>query len=64
MRHHPSTGLQTEQGHEVLECGCGLSNTIAIAESAGRPFVYVRGRKVGGANALTDLMLLPQIPID
>ncbi|MFN9038793.1 MAG: DUF1559 domain-containing protein, partial [Planctomyces sp.] len=32
----------------------GLSNTLAIAESAGRPFVYVRGRKLGGGNALTD----------
>ncbi len=33
----------------------GLSNTIAIAESSGRPYVYIKGaKKLGGGNALTD----------
>ncbi len=49
-----STGLQTSKGYTFSNVQDGLSNTIAIAESAGRPFVYVKGRKVSGGNALTD----------
>ncbi len=49
-----STGLQTAKGATFSSVTDGLSNTIAIAESAGRPFVYVRGRKVAGGDALTD----------
>jgi hypothetical protein len=51
---NPSTGLQTSQGAKFRDVTDGLSNTIAVAESAGRPFVYVKGRKLGGGNALTD----------
>ena len=50
----PSTGLQSVKGAQFRDVLDGLSNTLAIAESAGRPFVYVRGRKLGGGNALTD----------
>ncbi len=49
-----ATGLQTQKGvgfHSVTD---GLSNTLAIAESAGRPFVYVKRTRLGGGNALTD----------
>jgi prepilin-type N-terminal cleavage/methylation domain-containing protein len=49
-----STGLQSVKGAQFRDVLDGLSNTLAIAESAGRPFVYVRGRKLGGGNALTD----------
>ncbi len=49
-----STGLQTSPGFKFSAITDGLSNTLAIAESSGRPFVYVKGRKVGGGNALTD----------
>jgi prepilin-type N-terminal cleavage/methylation domain-containing protein len=49
-----STGLQTAQGAKFRDVTDGLSNTIAIAESAGRPFVYVKGKRLGGGNALTD----------
>ncbi len=48
------TGLQTSKGATFSNVSDGLSNTIAIAESSGRPFVYVRRRKLGGGNALTD----------
>lgn len=51
---NPGTGLQRNQGAKFRDVTDGLSNTIAIAESAGRPFVYVRGRKLGGGNALND----------
>jgi hypothetical protein len=51
---NPSTGLQSNKGAQFRDVTDGLSNTIAIAESAGRPFVYVKGRKLGGGNALTD----------
>ncbi|MFN9719500.1 MAG: DUF1559 domain-containing protein, partial [Planctomycetota bacterium] len=51
---NPSTGLQRNQGAKFRDVTDGLSNTLAIAESAGRPFVYVRGRKLSGGNALTD----------
>jgi len=50
----PSTGLQSVKGAQFRDVLDGLSNTLAIAESAGRPFVYVRGRRLGGGNALTD----------
>lgn len=51
---NPSTGLQSNRGAQFRDVTDGLSNTLAIAESAGRPFVYVKGRKLGGGNALTD----------
>lgn len=51
---NPSTGLQTNKGYTFSNVTDGLSNTLAIAESSGRPFVYVRGRKLSGGNALTD----------
>ncbi|MFM8479298.1 MAG: DUF1559 domain-containing protein [Planctomycetaceae bacterium] len=50
----PSTGLQTQKGAQFRDVTDGLSNTLAIAESAGRPYVYVRGRRLSGGNALTD----------
>lgn len=49
-----STGLQSMKGAQFRDVTDGLSNTLAIAESAGRPFVYVRGRRLTGGNALTD----------
>lgn len=49
-----ATGLQTVKGYTFANVIDGLSNTIAIAESAGRPFVYVKGKKVGSGSALTD----------
>lgn len=49
-----TTGQQTEKGFRFANVTDGLSNTLAIAESAGRPFVYVKGKKLGGGNALTD----------
>jgi hypothetical protein len=51
---NPSTGLQTNPGAKFRDVTDGLSNTLAIAESAGRPFVYVRSRRLGGGNALAD----------
>jgi prepilin-type N-terminal cleavage/methylation domain-containing protein len=50
----PSTGLQTSKGATFANATDGLSNTIAIAESAGRPFVFFKRKKVAGGNALTD----------
>jgi prepilin-type processing-associated H-X9-DG protein len=47
-------GLQTSKGATFANVTDGLSNTIAIAESAGRPFVYFKRKKVAGGNALTD----------
>lgn len=50
-----TTGLQTRQGRKFRDVTDGLSNTVAIAESAGRPFVYVRGpKKLTSGNALSD----------
>lgn len=50
-----STGLQTRGGQKFRDVTDGLSNTIAVAESAGRPYVYVKGAKrLSGGNALTD----------
>ncbi|MBL8849207.1 MAG: DUF1559 domain-containing protein [Planctomycetaceae bacterium] len=50
-----ATGATTKKGYKFANVIDGLSNTIAIAESSGRPFVYVKGgRKLGGGNALTD----------
>lgn len=48
------TGLQTKKGFRFRDVTDGLSNTIAIAESAGRPFVFVKDKKLTGGNALTD----------
>jgi prepilin-type processing-associated H-X9-DG protein len=50
----PRTGLQTRPGAKFANVMDGLSNTIAIAESAGRPFVFVRGKRLTGGNALAD----------
>ncbi len=51
----PVSGLQSRQGRKFRDVTDGLSNTIAVAESAGRPFVYVKGpRKLTGGNALVD----------
>ncbi len=47
-------GTATGKGFGFNGVTDGLSNTLAIAESAGRPFVYVKRRKLGGGNALTD----------
>lgn len=49
-----STGLQTSKGATFANVIDGLSNTIAIAESSGRPFVYVKRKKLTGGNALLD----------
>ncbi len=49
-----ATGLQTNKGATFGNVADGLSNTIAIAESSGRPFVYVKRKKLAGGNALTD----------
>ena len=51
---NPTTGTQSQQGFKFRDVTDGLSNTLAIAESSGRPFVYVRGRKLTGGNALAD----------
>ncbi len=48
------TGLQTSKGATFGNVSDGLSNTIALAESSGRPFVYVKRKKLGGGNALND----------
>ncbi len=51
----PATGLRTRQGKKFRDVTDGLSNTIAIAESAGRPYVYIKGgKKLSGGNALSD----------
>lgn len=51
----PSNGQKSRQGKKFRDVTDGLSNTIAIAESAGRPFVYVKGaKKLTGGNALVD----------
>lgn len=50
----PQTGLQTTKGYQFRNVTDGLSNTLAIAESAGRPFVFVKNRKLTGGNALAD----------
>jgi len=49
-----STGLQTAKGFGFNSITDGLSNTLAIAESAGRPFVYVKRRRLSNGNALLD----------
>ena len=51
---NPSTGLQNSKGATLASVTDGLRNTIAIAESSGRPFVYVNRRKLAGGNALID----------
>ncbi|HET6423885.1 MAG TPA: DUF1559 domain-containing protein [Planctomycetaceae bacterium] len=51
----PTTGTKSRHGKKFRDVTDGLSNTIAIAESAGRPFVYIKGgKKLTGGNALTD----------
>jgi prepilin-type N-terminal cleavage/methylation domain-containing protein len=50
----PATGLQSRKGYQFRNVTDGLSNTLAIAESTGRPFVYVRGKKLAVGNALSD----------
>jgi prepilin-type N-terminal cleavage/methylation domain-containing protein len=49
-----STGRQTNKGFGFNSVTDGLSNTIAVAESAGRPFVYIKRKKLTAGNALTD----------
>ena len=50
-----TTGKPTRPGKKFRDVTDGLSNTIAVAESAGRPFVYVKGaKKLTGGNPLTD----------
>jgi prepilin-type N-terminal cleavage/methylation domain-containing protein/prepilin-type processing-associated H-X9-DG protein len=49
-----ATGLQTSKGATFTMVTDGLSNTLAIAESSGRPFVYVKRKKLPLGNALTD----------
>lgn len=49
-----STGLQTNKGATFAQVTDGLSNTLAFAESSGRPFVYVKKRRLSRGNALTD----------
>lgn len=51
---NPSTGLQTNKGFGFNNIVDGLSNTLAVAESSGRPFVYVNRKKLSGGSALTD----------
>jgi len=51
---NPGNGLQTNKGSGFSSVTDGLSNTIAIAESSGRPFVWVKRKKLGGGNALID----------
>ena len=48
------TGLQTNKGATFSNVADGLSNTIAIAESSGRPYVYVKRKRLTLGNALTD----------
>jgi prepilin-type N-terminal cleavage/methylation domain-containing protein len=51
----PTTGQPTLPGKKFRDVTDGLSSTIAVAESAGRPFVYVRGaRKLTGGSPLTE----------
>lgn len=47
-------GLQTSKGFGFNNVLDGLSNTLAVAESAGRPFVYVKRRRLASGNALSD----------
>ena len=50
-----TTGNPTRPGKKFRDVTDGLSNTVAIAESAGRPFVYIKGaKKLTGGNPLTD----------
>ena len=42
-----TTGLATNQGKKFRDITDGLSNTLAIAESAGRPSVYRKGKVIG-----------------
>ncbi len=50
-----STGQATRPGKKFRDVTDGLSNTLAVAESSGRPYVYIKGaRKLTGGNALVD----------
>jgi prepilin-type N-terminal cleavage/methylation domain-containing protein/prepilin-type processing-associated H-X9-DG protein len=51
---NPGTGLPTARGYRFSNVTDGLSNTLAIAESAGRPFVYLKRTKRGHGSPLTD----------
>lgn len=51
---NPGNGLQTSRGATFSSVSDGLSNTIAIAESSGRPFVYVKRKRLTLGNALND----------
>jgi prepilin-type N-terminal cleavage/methylation domain-containing protein/prepilin-type processing-associated H-X9-DG protein len=43
----PATGLHTKKGKRFADVRDGLSNTIAVAESAGRPAVWARNQQLG-----------------
>lgn len=43
----PITGLHTKQGKKLRDVRDGLSNTLAIAESAGRPAVFRKNQQYG-----------------
>jgi prepilin-type N-terminal cleavage/methylation domain-containing protein len=43
----PTTGLSTKQGKKLRDVTDGLSNTLAVAESAGRPGVWRNGKQWG-----------------
>jgi len=42
------------KGFQFRDVIDGLSNTLAVAESAGRPYVWVKGKKLTTGDALTD----------
>lgn len=48
---NPTTGLHGEPGRKFRDVTDGLSNTIAIAESAGRPAVYRKNQRYGSLPA-------------
>jgi prepilin-type processing-associated H-X9-DG protein len=43
----PATGLHTKQGRKIRDVRDGLTNTIAIAEVAGRPAYFRKGQQYG-----------------
>jgi prepilin-type N-terminal cleavage/methylation domain-containing protein len=66
-----ATGLATKQGKKFRDLTDGLSNTLAIAESAGRPAVFRKGKAYGSlptnrlnaggwARPATDIMIYGQ----
>ena len=40
--------------HRLKDVTDGLSNTIAVVESAGRPFHYIKGKRTSGTSATSD----------